>query len=167
MQRFTVPVRVVVVDDEPMARAVLREVLEATGSFVVVGEAADGTEALPLVAELVPDLVTLDGVMPGMNGPEVLTILRQGAPRCLIAFVSSLGPQELADATRHAPADLYLTKTMPPPAVAAALCNLVRPAPDPVGAVPSGPGPEALPGSPPGSGGQSGGQSGSQGGRRV
>jgi two-component system, chemotaxis family, protein-glutamate methylesterase/glutaminase len=62
------PVRVLVVDDSAFARKVLREVLSRAGGLEVVGIARDGLEALEKVQELAPDVVTLDLVMPGLDG---------------------------------------------------------------------------------------------------
>lgn len=62
------PVRVLLVDDSALARALLRELLEAAPGIAVVGEAANGREAVRLAAELKPDLVTMDLEMPVMDG---------------------------------------------------------------------------------------------------
>lgn len=61
-------VRVLIVDDSPVAREVLKHLLEADGDIRVVGMAATGQEAVELTARLRPDLVTMDLVMPGMDG---------------------------------------------------------------------------------------------------
>jgi two-component system chemotaxis response regulator CheB len=66
------PTRVLVVDDSPLARAMLRRILEVDGDLVVVGEAADGAEALKKVEELRPDLATIDLAMPGVDGLEAI-----------------------------------------------------------------------------------------------
>ncbi|MBI5478736.1 MAG: response regulator [Deltaproteobacteria bacterium] len=64
--------RVLVVDDSALARALLRRMLEADGDIDVVAESADGETALGLVASLRPDLVTMDLLLPGMSGLEVI-----------------------------------------------------------------------------------------------
>ena len=61
--------RVLVVDDSPLIRAVLREAFERTHDIEVVGEAGDGRQAIERVLELRPDIVTMDMVMPVMDGP--------------------------------------------------------------------------------------------------
>jgi len=69
------PLRVVIVDDEPLARAVVREYVAAHPGVEVVAECANGFEAVKAVAELSPDLMFLDVQMPKLNGFEVLELL--------------------------------------------------------------------------------------------
>ena len=64
--------KALIVDDEPIARRVLREELELFPEVLVVGEAGDGREALQRIAKLRPELVFLDLQMPGMSGFEVV-----------------------------------------------------------------------------------------------
>jgi two-component system chemotaxis response regulator CheB len=82
-------VRVLVVDDSAFARKVLREVLATSGRIDVVGIARDGLEALELIASLAPDVVTLDLVMPNLDGIGVLRELPAGArPKVVVVSVS-------------------------------------------------------------------------------
>jgi two-component system chemotaxis response regulator CheB len=84
-------VRVLVVDDSAFARKVLREVLARAPGLEVVGVARDGLEALEKVAELAPDVVTLDLVMPSLDGVGVLHALAQAGATCRVVVVSSSG----------------------------------------------------------------------------
>jgi two-component system chemotaxis response regulator CheB len=79
-------VRVLVVDDSAFARKVVREVLSADARIEVVGIAYDGLDALEKISQLKPDVVTLDLVMPELDGLGVLAALRaiQGAPRVIV-----------------------------------------------------------------------------------
>jgi len=70
--------KTLVVDDEPIARRVLRESLDRVPQVVVVGEAENGRQALHQIAELKPDLVFLDLQMPVMGGFEVVRKLEGG-----------------------------------------------------------------------------------------
>ena len=81
-------IRTLIVDDEPIARRVLREELELFPDLVVVGEAQDGKQALESIAALKPDLVFLDLQMPVMGGFEVVYNLG-GAPLPIIVIVTA------------------------------------------------------------------------------
>ena len=72
--------RVLIVDDETLARAILREHLTKLPDIEIVGEAANGFEAVKLAEELKPDLVFLDIQMPKLSGFEVLELLGERAP---------------------------------------------------------------------------------------
>jgi len=83
-------VRVLVVDDSAFARKVIREVLQSDARIEVVGIARDGLDALEKIAELSPDVVTLDLVMPELNGIGVLDALRERPtpPRVVVVTMS-------------------------------------------------------------------------------
>lgn len=83
------PIRVLVVDDSAFARKVLRETLTLSHAIEVVGVARDGLEALEKIAELKPDVVTLDLIMPNLDGLGVLRALPAiGAPRVVVVSIS-------------------------------------------------------------------------------
>src|SRR3982751_973476 len=69
------PLRIVIVDDEPLARAVVREYLSGHPGVEVVAECGNGFEAVKAVSELSPDLLFLDVQMPKLSGFEVLELL--------------------------------------------------------------------------------------------
>lgn len=70
--------RTLIVDDEPIARKVLREELRQFEDIKIVGEAEDGADAVEAISDLDPDLVFLDLQMPGMGGFEVIRHIRGG-----------------------------------------------------------------------------------------
>ena len=88
------PFRVLIVDDEPMGRATLRELLSSADDFAVVGECRDGREALAAVRATGPDLLFLDVEMPGMGGFDLLAEL---APRerPAVVFTTAYGEYAL------------------------------------------------------------------------
>lgn len=90
------PVRVLLVDDEPDLRALLKTVLELDGRYVVVGEAADGLEGIDQAAALQPEVVVLDRTMPRMNGLEALGRIREVAPDAAVVVYTAEN-----DATLH------------------------------------------------------------------
>jgi len=84
-----VPIRVLIVDDSAFVRKVLRELLSASPEIEVVGIARDGLDALEKVAELKPDVLTLDLMMPNLDGLGVLEGLPlEGSPRVLVVSIS-------------------------------------------------------------------------------
>jgi DNA-binding NarL/FixJ family response regulator len=83
------PVRVLVVDDQPVVRSATRSLLDATREFEAVGEAASGIEALSAVEELDPDLVLLDVRMPDMDGIEAAARIRATHRSTVVVLMSS------------------------------------------------------------------------------
>jgi two-component system LytT family response regulator/two-component system response regulator LytT len=83
------PLRVVIVDDEQLAREELCYQLEDAGGIEIVGQAADGLEALTTVERLEPDLVFLDVQMPGLSGFEVARRLIGREPVPAVVFVTA------------------------------------------------------------------------------
>ncbi|MCA1838815.1 MAG: HD-GYP domain-containing protein [Actinomycetota bacterium] len=73
-------VRVLVVDDTPHLRSVVKTILGASEGFEVVGEAANGLEAIELATELKPDIVLMDVEMPGMDGRAATRIIADRSP---------------------------------------------------------------------------------------
>jgi DNA-binding LytR/AlgR family response regulator len=83
------PLRTLIVDDEPIARQVLREELEMIEGVEVVGEADNGAKALEQIAKHGPDLVLLDLQMPAMGGFEVVSGIRRGSHMPVIVIVTA------------------------------------------------------------------------------
>lgn len=86
---MTNSLRVVVVDDSALFRTVLCRALSALGGVEVVGQASNGAEAVELVRQQAPDLLTLDLNMPVMDGLQTLRCLREQKLRCEVIVVSS------------------------------------------------------------------------------
>ena len=110
------PIRhsILLVDDHPMMRRGMRQLLELEEDLEVVGEAGHGQEALELVEQLQPELILLDNNMPTMNGLQTLKRLRElnFAGKILIFTVSD-SEDDIRDAMRL-DADGYLLKDMEP-----------------------------------------------------
>jgi len=87
--RTSMRLKTLIVDDEPIARKVLREELESIEGIEIVGEAGDGAMALEKIAAHQPDLVLLDLQMPAMGGLEVIRHLKQGAHMPVIVIVTA------------------------------------------------------------------------------
>ena len=83
-------VRVLIVDDERLARQRVRRLVQSEADVEVVGEAASGHEAVALIRELRPDLVCLDVQMPGLDGLETTRILRaRGVTSPVVALTAN------------------------------------------------------------------------------
>ena len=95
------PLRVLIADDVDDVRALLRINLETDGRFEVIGEAADGAQALALAARHNPDAVILDLSMPVMDGEEIIPKLRAQAPDTKILVYSAFQGFELRNALQQ------------------------------------------------------------------
>ncbi len=104
-----VTVRVVVVDDSEWIRRMVRSAADVYGDIEVVGEAADGAEAVEVCGEASPDVVLLDLEMPGVGGLEAIPLLRSRVPEARIAMFTSDPTAE--DRARLAGAHDYLVKS--------------------------------------------------------
>jgi two-component system chemotaxis response regulator CheY len=88
------PKRVLIVDDSMVMRSMIRDVLTKNG-FNVVGQAKNGVEAVALYTQLKPDMVTMDVVMPGETGIEVIKKLVAIDPLARVLMVSGLNQKNL------------------------------------------------------------------------
>ena len=114
-------IRVLVVDDHRMVREGLRSFLEVQDDLEVVGEAADGAEAVARAEELVPDVVLLDLRMPGTDGVAALReMTARGIPSRVLVITSFTEPAAVLPAVRAGAAG-YVYKDVDPPALAAAI----------------------------------------------
>jgi signal transduction histidine kinase len=130
--------RVLLVDDVPDLRFLLRVVLETDGSFEVVGEAGDGESAVELCGLTRPDVIILDLSMPTMDGLEALPRLREVAPDATIAVLSGFEGARVASSTTRLGADAYFEKGTPPHVVVGSLkdmLGIVSPPPEQQSAV--------------------------------
>lgn len=107
-------IRVLVVDDHAVVRAGLRHVLAAGDGFDVVGEAADGGEAVAQAQALTPDVILLDLTMPGMGGLEATAALRTAVPASRILVLTMHDHGEYVVEALRAGAHGYLLKDSAP-----------------------------------------------------
>lgn len=93
--------RVMIADDHPVFRHGLRALLEAQPDLQVVGEAADGLQALELARELKPDVLLLDLIMPGQEGLEILRELAESSlPTLTIVLAAAIGKPQIVEVLR-------------------------------------------------------------------
>lgn len=107
-------VSIMMVDDHPLLRKGLRQLIEFEDELEIVGEASSGAEALILAEKYDPDLITLDLNMQGMDGLETLRALRaQGNTARILMLTVSDNDEDVLEAIRSG-ADGYLLKDMDP-----------------------------------------------------
>ena len=107
--------RIVVADDDPIYRFALKEILNPHPDIEVVGEAADGHQAIELCRRLRPDLVMMDLKMPGMSGIEATRQVKEHSPRTVVLVLTgSEDPDHLLEALEAGAAG-YLLKGAPVP----------------------------------------------------
>ena len=107
-------IKVLVADDHPVVRKGLQSCLAKHGHLKVVGEAADGDEALRKTRELLPDVVLMDISMPGMNGLAVTEVLRKELPQIKVLVLSVHSNKSSIFRVIQAGAHGYVSKEAPP-----------------------------------------------------
>lgn len=106
-------IRVLIADDLPEIRTLVRTNLEFDGRFDVIGEAANGLEAVELVKDLAPDVVILDLAMPEMDGLAAISKIRQIAPGTKILVLSAFADDYNSDLVRELGANGFVAKDRP------------------------------------------------------
>jgi NarL family two-component system response regulator LiaR len=106
------PISILIVDDHEVVRNGIRSYLSTLSDFQVVGEAASGEEAIKLVAELIPDVVLMDLIMPGMDGVETTRELKKISPRTQVVVLTSYHEDAHIFPALRAGAISYILKDM-------------------------------------------------------
>jgi DNA-binding NarL/FixJ family response regulator len=120
------PIRVLLVDDHALFRKALAILFREAPDFEVVGEAADGLEAIAQAAALRPDVILMDMRMPRADGPEATRRIVATSPHVKIVMLTVSGDEDgVVDAVQSG-AQGYLLKTIDPPALFDALRGVVR-----------------------------------------
>ncbi len=103
-------VKTLIVDDSAFMRNILKKILTPTGKFVVVGEASNGKEAIEKAKELQPDLITMDIVMPEMDGITATREIKKILPNVKIVMCTSIDQEQKVIEAIEAGADGYIVK---------------------------------------------------------
>ena len=120
--------RVVIADDVEHLRTLLRIVLERSGHFEVVAQAANGRQAIEVAQEHQPDLTLLDLSMPIMDGLEALPQIRAAVPDGVVVVLSGFDADRMESRALTAGAAAYLVKGITPKELVSQLLDLVSPA---------------------------------------
>lgn len=108
-------IKVLIIDDSAFARKVIREVLERDPEIEVVGYARDGLDGLEKIADLKPDVITLDLIMPDLDGIGVMKILpKENAPKVIIVSVSGSDSELAITALEMGAVDIVTKPTASP-----------------------------------------------------
>jgi len=114
-------IRVVLADDQPLLRVGFRMVLDAHSDLTVVGEAADGVEAVETVHRLQPDVVVMDVRMPNLDGIGATEQIAAGGSAARVLILTTFDLDEYAFAGLRAGASGFLLKNAPPDELVAAI----------------------------------------------
>jgi len=104
---------ILVVDDAAFMRMMLKDILQKNG-HTVIGEAANGSEAIARYKELGPDLVTMDITMPVMEGIEAVKQIKEADPKAKIIMCSAMGQQAMVVQAIQAGAKDFIVKPFQP-----------------------------------------------------
>ena len=102
--------RVLIVDDHAFIRRGVQSILQSFPEWELCGEAVSGTDAIPLVSSLNPDVVLMDVTMPGMNGIDATRIIRSSHPEVKIVLLTLHESAEILRSGFRAGANGYLLK---------------------------------------------------------
>ena len=120
-------ITVLIADDHAVVREGLRRLLTHERGIEIVGEAADGEEALRLAGTLNPDVILMDASMPKLDGVEATRAIHRDHPAVRVIGLSMFEDAEHARAMRRAGAAAYLTKSGPPRELLSAIHRAVQP----------------------------------------
>lgn len=104
-------IRILLVDDHRMVREGLRRIINTHDDMIIVGEAADGKEAVELAREIHPDIILMDVNMPVMNGIEATRRIIDDIPKMQIIGLSMNGKDKIIEEMKSAGASTYLKKS--------------------------------------------------------
>ncbi|EHQ36673.1 response regulator [Methanoplanus limicola] len=116
--------RILVVDDTMFMRTLLKNIL-FSGSHDIVGEAEDGEEAVAKYKSLKPDLVTMDVVMPKMNGIEALKAIMAEDPGARVVMCTAVGQEQMVKLAIKTGAKGYIVKPFQAPKVLEEVNNVL------------------------------------------
>jgi NarL family two-component system response regulator LiaR len=123
---MTAPITVLIVDDHALVRSGVRAYLQSQPDLQVVGEAGSGEEALRLAEDLVPDVVLMDLLMPGMDGVEATRHICRSSPHTQVVVLTSYHEDEHVFPAIKAGARSYLLKDVGPEELAEAVRAAAR-----------------------------------------
>ena len=123
---MTDQITVAIADDQPLVRSGLRMILESEQGMTIVGEAADGAEAIAVVEASSPDVLLLDVQMPGIDGLDAMTRIAASGAATRVLMLTTFDLDEYVYRAMRAGASGFLLKDMPGEDIAAAVRQAAR-----------------------------------------
>jgi two-component system chemotaxis response regulator CheY len=100
---------VLIVDDSLYMRTLIKDALEV-GGYSIVGQAANGEEAIDLAFELQPDFITLDNILPDMIGTDILKVYQEEGLKSKVVMISAVGQESVVNEGIRLGAKAYIVK---------------------------------------------------------
>lgn len=126
MERVGNPLSIIIIDDHPLFRKGVSQLIGLDKNLGIIGEASSGSEGVALVQSLLPDLVLLDMNMKGMNGIDTLKAIKAFDSDILVVMLTVSDQQEDIVAALRAGADGYLLKDMEPEELRSRLASVAE-----------------------------------------
>ncbi|HET8858720.1 response regulator [Marivirga sp.] len=101
--------KVLIVDDSLYMRTLIKDALEE-GGYEIVGQAANGEEAIDLAFELQPDIITLDNILPDMIGTDILKVYKDEGLPSKVYMISAVGQNSVIEEGMSLGAEDYIVK---------------------------------------------------------
>lgn len=125
-QKVAAPLRILIADDQPSIRRIVRQILTEHPHLEVVGEALDGAQAVLMVASVKPDIVVLNVTMPRMSGFEAARRIHAQSPSVSIVILSTHKDAQFIAAARDSGAKGYVNKQNAETDLVHAIDNIAR-----------------------------------------
>jgi two-component system, chemotaxis family, chemotaxis protein CheY len=100
---------VLIVDDSLYMRTLIKDALEK-GGFKIIGQAANGEEAIDMAFELQPDIITLDNILPDMIGTDILKVYKEEGLKSKVVMISAVGQESVINEGLSLGANAYIVK---------------------------------------------------------
>ena len=100
---------ILIVDDSLYMRTLIKDVLQQ-GGYTVIGEAANGEEAIDKAFELQPDIITLDNILPDMIGTDILKVYKEEGLQSRVVMISAVGQESVIQEGLNLGAKAYVIK---------------------------------------------------------
>ena len=113
---------VLIVDDSLYMRTLIKDAL-SEGGYNIVGEAANGEEAIDLAFELMPDIITLDNILPDMIGTDILKVFKEEGLPSKVVMISAVGQDSVINEGLSLGASDYIVKPFTSEKLISALAN--------------------------------------------